>query len=467
MSDSTREIAADLRRSAEELSQGQAKVGLKRIFLGPNALDRLRSEVDSVAGSGPVVILEDRTPMRRSDDDLKQLVEQLLDGRSGVKRVSLGMDHEQLHADESTLAEARALVVGASCVVTVGSGTITDIGKDACHSNGGTPLVVIQTAPSVNGYSDDMAVILKDGAKRTTPSIWPTTLLIDTQILQGAPQSLIASGYAEMMAMFTAPADWKLAQLVGLDESYREAIVDMFRPMGPQLLSSAPGIAARESDAIELLATLLTYTGVAMGIAGRTAPLSGTEHLISHLIDMSAPAEGVPTGLHGAQVGVGAVIAAVIWKRAVKQVTPDKLIRRSVDRTRAEAAVGDAFGRLDDTGAMAAECWTDYQSKLTRWESASIRDDNANQLVDRLTDLASEIVEPGAIIDALSTAGAPTRFSELDPPVSRDRVRWVVGSAPLMRDRFTIIDLAALTGGWTATDVEEVLDEAAELGGGW
>ena len=39
--------------------------------------------------------------------------------------------------------------------------------------------MVVQTAASVNAFSDDMAVLLKAGAKRTVPSRWPDALLVD------------------------------------------------------------------------------------------------------------------------------------------------------------------------------------------------------------------------------------------------------------------------------------------------
>jgi hypothetical protein len=35
-----------------------------------------------------------------------------------------------------------------------------------------------------------------------------------------------------------------------------------------------------------------------------------------------------------------------------------------------------------------------------------------------------------------------------------------------MRKRFTVVDLAFLTGNWTETDIAAALDRASELGGG-
>ena len=66
----------------------------------------------------------------------------------------------------------------------------------------------------------------------------------------------------------------------------------------------------------------MTLTGIAMGVAGRTAPLSGTEHLLSHLLDMAAGVAGRPLAFHGAQVGVASVLAATIWSRHARPPGP-------------------------------------------------------------------------------------------------------------------------------------------------
>ena len=99
----------------------------------------------------------------------------------------------------------------------VGSGTICDIGKKATEGPDPIPYIVVQTACSVNAFSDDMAVLLIHGAKRTLPSRWPDALVIDLGIIAAAPPILNQAGVGELSSMFTAPADWRLADLLGLD----------------------------------------------------------------------------------------------------------------------------------------------------------------------------------------------------------------------------------------------------------
>jgi len=442
-------------------------IGLERVLVGRGALEVLPAEVERVRQPGRVVLLEDATPMRFNGDDLKQTVATLLSPLGDVDRVVLGPGDGRLHADAPTLAAARDAVAGAGCVVTVGSGTLTDVGKDAVHAHPGLPLVAVQTATSVNGYADDMAVILRDGVKRTVPSVWPLVLIVDTQVIADAPPALTRSGFGEMLAMFTAPADWRLASFVGLDPSFSLAVIDLFRPRGDELLNAAGAVAEGDRGALNLLAELLTSSGVAMGAAGRTAPLSGTEHLISHLLDMSAATEGREVGLHGAQVGVAAVVAGCIWERALERLDPGVLASSdafpSVEAI--QPRVKEAFRRLDPSGVMGAECWSGYRKKLTAWHErrSHLASLDWTQV---LSELRRLVGNPAEMAAALAKSGAPTRFSRLTPPIDPATARWAVTSCHLMRDRFTVVDLAFLTGSWTDEDVEAVLERAADLGGG-
>ena len=92
-----------------------------------------------------------------------------------------------MHADAETLAAAVAAVGAADLLVTVGSGTLTDIGKYASSKLDGLPHIVVQTAASVNGFADDQSVLVIEGVKRTTPTRWPDRLIIDTDVISRAP----------------------------------------------------------------------------------------------------------------------------------------------------------------------------------------------------------------------------------------------------------------------------------------
>ena len=451
-------------------------IGLGEVVIAADALDGLSASVDAARHPGPIVVLFDTTPMRRGNTDLKpDVVSRLRAGLSGtdIRSHALGTSGTQLHVDGAALAEADAAIEGAGCVVSVGSGTVTDVAKDATF-RAGIPFVVVQTAVSVNAFSDDMAVLLHHGVKRTVPSHWPDALIIDLEVIASAPPVMNQAGFGELMGMFTAPADWYLATVVGADDSYDAEIVRLFRDGGDRLLAHASGVAAARHDALAELARQMTLTGIAMGVAGRTAPLSGAEHTISHLLDMAAPIDGRGLAFHGAQVGVASVLVAIAWSRLLREFEPARLTSDASFGTidPLQARVASAFDRLDPTGAASAECWSDYRRKVERWNGSRAHlAAVAGSWPRHRAVLEGLVASPAAIVEGLRAAGAPTRFSELVPAIPADVARWAVASCHLMRDRFTLADLSNLTratgpGGWDEVYADELLAEAAELGAG-
>ena len=162
------------------------------------------------------------------------------------------------------------------------------------------------------------------------------------------------AGFGELCSMFTAPADWYLASALGLD-TYDPGVVALFRDGAEGLLDGADRMAANDPAMLAELAGRMTLTGMAMGVAGRTAPLSGTEHLLSHLLDMAAGVDGRSLAFHGAQVGVASVLAATIWSDTLDHLDPLALTRDAAFPApdAVERRVRAAFEPLDPSGRMA------------------------------------------------------------------------------------------------------------------
>jgi glycerol-1-phosphate dehydrogenase [NAD(P)+] len=450
--------------------EGRLKpIGLKRIEIGSDVLGLLPEIVAQLTPGGRVVLVMDGTPMRRNGADLKALVARVLAQRFALRPLTLGGRGAALHADEQAVAAAAAAVAGADCVVVVGSGTITDLCKEATAQVGRPPLVVVQTAASVNAFSDDLAVLLKSGTKRTVPSRWPDALLIDLETLASAPPAMNLAGFGDLTAMWCAPADWYLASIVGMDDAYHPAPATMLRDQGRLLLRDAGALRRREPAALDRLARVLTLSGIAMGVAGKTAPLSGTEHLVSHLIDMAAEQRGLPLAFHGAQVGAATILAAMAWEIVLSEFNPAAV---AVDRCFPEPAalesmVRTAFAVIDPSGRVGDECWSDYSQKVTHWRTRRPLVERFFAGWARYHGALSHMVVPAAdLAAALAAAGAPTRFQDLDPPVAPHTVRWALQSCHLMRNRFTLADLLFFLGWWNDAFVERVLDGVRAVGGG-
>ena len=345
--------------------------------------------------------------------------------------------------------------------MTVGSGTLADIGKAVSARLGGLMHVVVQTATSVNGFADDQSVLVFDGVKRTTPTRWPDALIADADVLAGAPVALNVAGVGDLVAMYTAPADWRLAHILGMADTYSAAAVSLARSHGAEVLELAPRLVDADPRALTSIAGILALAGISMGVAHTTAPASGMEHTVSHLIEMAMNRRGQDSAYHGAQVGVCTVVAAALWARVRGRATR---LRFPTDEEM-EERVHDAFGSVDPSGAMARECWRDYARKLRRWRA---RRPELEAIDWREVDGEVEplLGEPSDLARSLAAAGAPVRFSQLDPPVPPELVRWALANCHLMRQRFTVADLAFFSGTWEPEDVDHLLDVAAKDGGG-
>ncbi len=214
---------------------------------------------------------------------------------------------------------------------------------------------------------------------------------------------------------------------------------------------------------------MLTLSGFTLGIAGKTAPLSGTEHLVSHLIDMSAEQHGLPVAFHGAQVAVAALSVAAAWEIFLEEFDPSTVDPGLLfpDAAVLEPLVRRAFAEIDPSGAVGAECWNDYEKKLATWHAARPRVEGfLGGWTKHRTKLKGMVLPPEELGEALREAGAPARFGELDPPVPPETVRWALKNCHLMRNRFTLADLLFYAGRWDDAFVERILGRARSAGGG-
>jgi glycerol-1-phosphate dehydrogenase [NAD(P)+] len=441
------------------------ELGLHDLVLGPNASGQVCRLADRYArGRGDVVVLTDDVTYDGPAGPVKEwLVDQLIDGGRAVRRVIAATTGSvTVHADEATLERVESAASGAAVLVSIGSGTLVDIGKviaarlDCGH-------VAVQSAASVNGFSDDQSVLLLAGAKRTVPSRWPDALVVDLDLLARAPASLNRAGLGDLLSMFTGPADWLLADTVGLGPSYRADLVDLVRRHGARLLRTGRELGPDHPDNLRFLAELLTLSGLTMGLARSTAPSSGTEHVISHLLEMVASTNGRPAARHGEQVGIATVVAAAIWAR-IRELAPARLPElRLPDPEAARELVLDRFRPLGESTAL--ECWRGYARKLSALhehpESLARLRDHWPRMQESLDEL---LVGPTELVGALRAAGAQVRFGDLAPRYDPDTVHWAVANGHRMRDRFLVTDLADLMGIWTDDFVAAILADLSALG---
>ena len=197
--------------------------------------------------------------------------------------------------------------------IAVGSGTVNDLTKALAHRRG-RPYVVVATAASMNGYTSAIVALLENGLKTTRETTPPVAVFADPLVLVGAPRELTLAGLGDLVSKPYCGCDWKIASLVK---------GEYHCPMPDRLLSAPferaldvfPKLADGDPAAVTLLFQLLLVSGLSMAVTGTSSPASGGEHLLSHYWDMTRLRDGLPTNLHGAQVGVGSMVIDELYSR--------------------------------------------------------------------------------------------------------------------------------------------------------
>jgi glycerol-1-phosphate dehydrogenase [NAD(P)+] len=227
---------------------------------------------------------------------------------------------------------ARSL--GGPCIVVRGNGPDSiNAARDAVHEQrpdlivgvgGGTPLDVakfvaagerlsflsVPTTPSNDGISSPIAVVRSSGRLESLPARMPIGVVADLDVLRRAPAACIRAGVGDLLANFSAVADWELACARGRDRM--DDFARLLALTGAEaMLRYADGEGSVDPSSSELLETLingLVLSGVAMEIAGSSRPCSGAEHLFSHAVDRIA----THPAMHGTQVGIGTLIMSAL-----------------------------------------------------------------------------------------------------------------------------------------------------------
>jgi glycerol-1-phosphate dehydrogenase [NAD(P)+] len=440
---------------------------IREIVVRSDALARLPGLLADVEAPRRVILVQDARPYRRAGADLKPLVHDLLAGAGyAVTALTLPPSPDGLvHADLENVERGRAAIGGQpTAVVALGSGSVCDVAKHACFTaeqqdGARTTLVLVPTAASVTAFTSSLAVLLVDGVKRTRPSRFPDAVVCDLETLAEAPPAMTRAGLGDCVARFISYGDWYLAHQLGLVDRYSETPLAL---MGADLdeiyLEHAPQVASGAPEGLAFLIRQVLLAGLAQSLVRISTPLSGTEHVVSHVLDMGSGAWGRPTALHGAQVGIATPLAARAYELLHERFDPGCARPAPPEPAAVEARIGAAFGPLDPSGKMAAECWRDYQKKLALWSASGARFDDVRERWDgEIAPRLRELVRPSATIrEILRRADHPLTFEALDPPIPSEQARFALDNAHLIRERFVIGDLLwwlELTGPSLAADL--------------
>ncbi len=201
--------------------------------------------------------------------------------------------------------------VAGDVVVGVGGCKVMDAAKHVAKRKG-LPFILVPTSPS-SDCTTSPAISLFRGTTRYSDFYQPPyAIIMDMEILVNAPKMLKLSGFGDVVSKYSSVYDWKLSNMI---------TGEYFGYLTSSMLLFALRYALRYRNllgterGIRSLMESLLICGASMSIQGSSRPASGSEHLISHALDIIHLERGEKPRSHGIQVGLATVITTFLQGR--------------------------------------------------------------------------------------------------------------------------------------------------------
>ena len=354
--------------------------------------------------------------------------------QSKGKITSLVLKHERgeaVHAEEKHITKVINASTNVSAILTVGTGSITDIGKYSANILK-IPVFCFPTAPSMNAYTSNVAAFLSHGLKVTLPVSPARGVIADIDILAESPLLLIKSGFADSLAKSFANADWCISSML-TNEPFCLLPFQIATEAEKKYITKGKELISRDRNSVAGLLEGLHLGGFSMVIAGASSPASGGEHLISHFLDMYAHKHGQNVyAYHGLQVGLGVRISSAIYEELKKLSLTDVqtlLAKRHIDYDREIAKL------FPDDRALITNEFKKKIPIIATWKN------ELSALWPRMQKEAFSLVHtPPKIKHYLTEAECPLHFKDIG--VSDELAQQAIQSARYIRGRFTVLDIA-------------------------
>lgn len=207
--------------------------------------------------------------------------------------------------DEAVTIAKKICIEDIKVVIGFGGGRVLDVAKYAAYVSKAV-YICLPTNLSNDSLASPFSVLGTEGSSRKTLACKiPTAIIVDTDMIQKAPQSQTLGGIGDTIGKYTAVYDWMIAS-----EAEGKPVDDFAYSIAWMCYDSIAHFDEKNITSVAFLRTLaraLVMGGLAMEIAGSSRPCSGSEHLFCHAIEEYYPQIKIS---HGMAVALGSVGAA-------------------------------------------------------------------------------------------------------------------------------------------------------------
>jgi len=363
--------------------------------------------------------------------------------KSGLSMKRVMLDGEPwVAADEVSIARVLHALNGLEHILAaVGSGTITDIVRYVAFQTR-LPFVSIPTAASVDAYTSITASITLQQVKFSFLTRPARKVYAHLPTLCAAPHRLTAAGFSDMVAKYTALADWQLAHLL-VGDAYHEQVARQAKNALQACVEEAGAIRGGDSSGIRALFDGMAVSGRCMAAVGNSRPAAGSEHSLAHFWEIDHQVHHLPPSLHGEKTGVASIIIAGLYERLRGLSAPEAALRLQHFSL---PDPGEEAARLQSTLGPAAESLLAVQPSflgITQAKAARIKENLVAQW-DQVQNIVSSVPPQAEMKALLERVGSPHDSAQIH--VQPEEVDRAIENGMYVRDRLTILEINRMLG---------------------
>ncbi|MFO7814635.1 MAG: sn-glycerol-1-phosphate dehydrogenase [Halanaerobiales bacterium] len=314
-------------------------IDIKRILIEVGALAKLPSLLSNLTSKKKFLIISDLNTHNSAGRKAEVILT-----KHGYQVKELILKDKNVIPNPNNLFKILKKITKKEYILACGSGTINDLTGYASYKTG-QPYSVIATAPSMDGYASAVSSITAEGIKQTYNTNPAEAIIADIEVLRKAPKKLIQAGYGDLLGKTTSLMDWKLAKLL-FSEYYCNKAAEIIENELDNIIRLAQNSDYREPKNIESLIKGLIYSGLAMQMVGSSRPASGSEHHISHFIEMFAKNYVKKMPLHGTKVGMATLFTTSLYL-ILKDIDFES-INLNIDKKKRANHIKKAYGNRSE-----------------------------------------------------------------------------------------------------------------------
>jgi len=216
--------------------------------------------------------------------------------------------------EQSVIEEQIRAMPSAQTVLGFGGGSACDAAKMYAWMTGAR-LILVPSILSVDAPYTKAIGVRIDHRVRYVGEVVPAHLLIDFDLIQQAPPRLNRAGIGDILSIYTALWDWRLAS-EQTGETFDQATADRSRQLFDRMVRGAREIRDCSEQGLRLLSELFIGEVALCEEFGNSRPEEGSEHYFAYCLESITR----KTYLHGELIAFAVILVSLYQEQPVDEL---------------------------------------------------------------------------------------------------------------------------------------------------